>query len=280
MKNINKHIITLSLLFATALLFNACEEDSSDFEYNGEALVSFAVETQGIYYVTDAEGNADTIKAYINKPASKDLTFSVIVDESSTAVEGTDFNLESNTITIKKGEVEGIIVVKGIYSALPDCATKVVNLKLTSDAAEYDNIYSLSLNKFFPFVITDFEGSFTVNDDTDDPYNVSVTIGEGNNLTANGIWGMDADITLEMDPDNFSVNIAEQLLFEHSTYGNVYIKSNSAGSFKSCDNSLDLNFKVYADAGTFQNVTSSVWTKNSKSEVITFNKDIKTLKIQ
>jgi hypothetical protein len=147
------------------------------------------------------------------------------------------------------------------------------------------NTISFILNKYFPFDITGFEGTYTVNDVSDydgevDPYNLVTEAGEGDTLIATGIWGFPVPINVVLNPNDFSLNIPKQLLFVHGTYGDVFIESVNTGSFKVCDNSLSLNYTIYADAGTFDKVSSSEWVIAGKSGKISFNKNIDALQLK
>ncbi len=92
-----------------------------------------------------------------------DRTFAVeIIDKGSTAVEGRDYRLESNTLTIPAGEYSTDIKVFADYDRFEDDDTLSFNLKLVMpDQLRWD-LYGdetkVSMYKVCPFDINTFNG--------------------------------------------------------------------------------------------------------------------------
>ena len=96
--------------------------------------------------------------------SDKDRTVAVeIVDKHSNAIEGMHYTLESNTVTIKAGEMVGNLRMKGIVENLTVDYDPEVVLHLIADEKYHWDLYSgdttrVVLRKVCPFDINAFSG--------------------------------------------------------------------------------------------------------------------------
>ena len=128
-----------------------------------------------------------------------------------------------------------------------------------------------------PFVPEDFQGPYmTVDqsayeDDPYDPYEVELTLLSYDEPTKKaiyeslGMWGEQTPVQIilqEHADGSYHVSIPKQEYDEHATYGTIWIENiNNEGAFSPCELVIQTNYKVYVEAGYFDQVTSSVWTK-------------------
>lgn len=269
-----RKLLKYILIFSTGLLpFLSCEDSKT---YDGTLNVR-VLTTKATFYVQDRADGYDTYTIpvqIVGGVSSKDITVNVVVNSSSTAVAGTDFELPS-TVTIPAGSYEADLVIKGYFDGVVDESKELV-FSITSE--EYDIVptYStttLKLQKFCSFEPTNFEGYWDVHDisDYDDEYDYQVYLElKGSNTTAMvdtftvyNIWEYQSAVIYltYADPSNFTVTIPKQKYFVHSTYGQGWIEQMTGGSFSSCDLTISTSYMVYVDAGYFDKVSSSEWTK-------------------
>ena len=96
--------------------------------------------------------------------SDKDRTIAVeIVDKHSNAIEGIHYTLESNTVTIKAGEMVGNLRMKGIAENLTVDYAPEVMLHLIADEKYHWDLYNgdttrVVLRKICPFDINAFSG--------------------------------------------------------------------------------------------------------------------------
>jgi hypothetical protein len=99
-----KKIFNIAFTVALATLtMVSCKKES--LKYDGPVLAHFNGAT-GSYFVEEAGESSFPIPIGITKPNDADVTLTIkVLTEESTAVEGEDFTLQSNQVTIKAGEV-------------------------------------------------------------------------------------------------------------------------------------------------------------------------------
>ncbi|WP_460540999.1 hypothetical protein [Echinicola sediminis] len=135
-------------LLLMAVCFSSCEEDLQ--LYDGPAQAHFP-QSSDTYFVT-AEENPYTLKIGLTNVASSDRTVSISIDEnSSTAIEGVDFTINSFQTVIQQGELFGELTIRGDFDNLS--ASKVVVFNLTQSDGEGGNAgfrqsFTLTLNQF------------------------------------------------------------------------------------------------------------------------------------
>jgi hypothetical protein len=165
--------IAFLILASFIFLLNSCKDEAEVYEGNPPAL-HFNKGVRGEATVTQGTGsttvNIDfgTIQALSGASQVK-----LVVDTSvSTAVEGTDFQIVNQNMTVNPGQIGGQFQVK-LLEATATVEAKVIVFKLQSSSianATFDQTYILQYTKSCPFSITPFSGTYTVTSDTWEDY--------------------------------------------------------------------------------------------------------------
>lgn len=263
MKKIFRNIAIASLV-AIMFFFASCERLT--FDYSGPALVSFTDGTASTFYVQDIANPVDTIVVGVTSISGSDRTVNFVIDDNSSAVAGTHYNISGTSVTIPANSSEGYIVVEGIYDGFAG-ETRSLMLKVTGgdiDTAQFDNEYLLLMQQYCPFDINTFAGTWDVDEVSvyNGPYptyQITATVGEGDTLIIDGLWGGLEEPTKfvfnDADPANFTVGIPPQFAFNHPTYGVATVEQLAIGSFSSCDMTISVSYKIFVEAGFFDQVT-------------------------
>lgn len=157
----NKNIL-LSIAASLVLLatFTNCDEERT--LYAGPEYIMFA-DTLTVLGVENSDQVFD-IAIAATTVSDKDRTIAVeIVDKHSNAIEGIHYTLESNTVTIKAGEMVGNLRMKGIAENLTVDYDPEVMLHLIADEKYHWDLYNgdttrVVLRKICPFDINAFSG--------------------------------------------------------------------------------------------------------------------------
>lgn len=156
-KNILLGTIASFVMLAT---FTNCEEQHT--LYQGDEYIMFA-DTLTVLGVENSDEVFDiTIAA--TTVSDKDRTVAVeVIDKHSNAIEGIHYAIESNTVTIKAGELTGSLRMKGIAENLSVDYDPEVMLHLISDDKYHWDLYGgdttrVVLRKVCAFDINAFSG--------------------------------------------------------------------------------------------------------------------------
>lgn len=156
-KNILLSTIASFVMLAT---FTNCEEQHT--LYQGDEYIMFA-DTLTVLGVENSDEVFDiTIAA--TTVSDKDRTVAVeVIDKHSNAIEGIHYAIESNTVTIKAGELTGSLRIKGIAENLSVDYDPEITLHLIADDKYQWDLYSgdttrVVLRKVCPFDINAFSG--------------------------------------------------------------------------------------------------------------------------
>lgn len=124
----NKNILFGTILSLTLLAsFTSCEEEHT--VYDGPLYIMFA-DTLSVVGVEDSEAYHD-IFIGATKAADKDRTFAVeVIEQESSAIEGLHYEIESNTVTLKAGELATCVRIRGLYENLAVDVENLPELKL------------------------------------------------------------------------------------------------------------------------------------------------------
>ena len=154
-----KYGINLCLVFALLLALIGCDEERTT--YTGPNYIMFS----DTLYVLPVQDNVEyfDIPVSATRTSSKDRTLAVeVIDKKSNAIEGVHYTLESNTITIKAGELATNVRVRGIYDNISVSDSLGLALRLVIEEENQWDIYGIDANvvlrKTCPFNIYDFEG--------------------------------------------------------------------------------------------------------------------------
>ena len=160
-QRMNKKIalaIAASIVMLTT--FTSCDEERT--LYKGPEYIMFA-DTLTVLGVENSEEIFD-IAIAATAVSDQDRTVAVeVVDKRSNAIEGIHYTLESNTVTIKAGELVGNLRIKGIAENLTVDYDPEITLHLIADEKYQWNLYSgdttrVVLRKVCPFDINAFSG--------------------------------------------------------------------------------------------------------------------------
>ena len=160
-QHMNKKIalaIAASIVMLTT--FTSCDEERT--LYKGPEYIMFA-DTLTVLGVENSEEIFD-IAIAATVVSDQDRTVAVeVVDKHSNAIEGIHYTLESNTVTIKAGELVGNLRIKGIAENLTVDYDPEVTLHLIADEKYQWDLYSgdttrVVLRKVCPFDINAFSG--------------------------------------------------------------------------------------------------------------------------
>ncbi len=145
--------------FFTILFLTGCEEARTI--YSGPDYIMFS----DSLYVLPVQNNDDyfDIPVSATQACGYDRTLAVeIIDKNSNAIEGVHYTLESNTVTIKSGELVANVRVRGIYDNIEVTDSLGFALRLVTQENTQWDLYGIDANvmlrKTCPFNIYDFEG--------------------------------------------------------------------------------------------------------------------------
>lgn len=127
--------IYIALAFVAALSFSGCHEQY--VTYSDKEYVMFA-DTMAIYPVKE-ENPTFRIPVVSTVARDYDRTFGVtVIDKGSNAIEKKHYHLESNTVTIRKGELAADVLVHGHYDNIKDTDSLGFELQLVmNDELEF-----------------------------------------------------------------------------------------------------------------------------------------------
>lgn len=265
MKNILKTIFAV-LIVSTLVISYSCEDENAGI-YQGPSLVSFSAGLSGSYYVLENDDPGYLITVGYTTVSDQDRTVTFDVTGGD-AVDGTHYTLGATSVTVPAGEVIGYIEVNGIFSAFQGQVNTLEFTLTGDDVASFDNVFTLSLQRYCPFDIDEFVGTWTVSDvsDYDGPYadyNITTEVHNGDTLVIHGLWENAPDVLMVMDdtdPANFTATIFDQYYATHGTYGEMRIRQMSQGTFSACQKTVSVSYEIYVAAGFFDKVSSSDWT--------------------
>lgn len=159
----NKKILLSSVMSLVMLAgFTSCEEERT--VYSGSQYIMFS-DTLTVLGVEDKEEYFD-IHISGTKPMSKDQTLAVeVIEQGSSAIEGVHYELESNTVVIKAGELTTSVRIRGYYENLTLEEVPEIKLRLISPEETHWDLYEgmgletkVMLQKIYPFDINNFTG--------------------------------------------------------------------------------------------------------------------------
>lgn len=160
-----KKIVTV-LCASMALLFMLISCEEKYVTYGGPNYIMFS----DTMYIFPVQNNVDyyEIPVSATQVCDYDRTLAVeIIDAGSNAVEGRDYELESNTVTIKAGEYVTNVRIRGFHDKIGVYDSLGVHLRLLAPEKTkwslYGNETKVVLQKACPFDINVFTGYCVVN---------------------------------------------------------------------------------------------------------------------
>lgn len=152
-------IIFVSIL--SAVVLTGCQEKKS--LYTDSEYIIFS-DTLSVNPVLSDEGYHFNVPVTSTVARDYDRTVAVeIIDKGSTAVEGRDYRLRSNTVTIPAGKLSANVEVEPVYEKFTYNDTLSFNLRLVApDAVKWDmygDQTKVSMVKVCPFGIENFSAT-------------------------------------------------------------------------------------------------------------------------
>lgn len=259
------------------------EEDITDYG-QGPNFVGFSSASLTLGAETNGEEVQTTVPIRIIGPSvpqiNDEVTVTVSVDPSSTAVEGVHYRLDSNTVTLNPVEGEADVFQGGIPITIltegleaPLDATPVLVLNMT-DAETSANVVindktettTISLAYACPFDIKNYEGTFIATTDefgiylgATQPFEVVSGPGENQITLINpAAHPEEYDLVIDVDPSNGNLTIERQPFLNYNNfgatqYGELRIEGTgtSGASGGECIGNFGFDTGYFVDAGTF-----------------------------
>jgi hypothetical protein len=279
-KNI-KNVMVLALCTAT---MSSCllDDEKTDFG-KGDNLVGFSspqvtLSAPGTGLDIESSIPVQIIGPTVNK-LSGDVTVNVSLDPSSTAIEGTHFNMTTNTITLSPegedlytGSLPITIITEGIEVPYTGDAPVIV-LNIT-DISTSENIVindktkqvAASISYSCAFDITNYEGTYLATTDEFGiylsqpvPFEVVAGPGEYQITLVNVAAHPEAyDVIVDVNPENGDLTITDQTVLNYNNFGSTqYGELSWDGSGTStaggghCIGTLEVTNGYFVAAGTF-----------------------------
>lgn len=243
---------------------HSCEDIDEKGFYEGPELVSFTDGTSASYFVQ--ETNDPGFDIQVGFTTTSNVARTVNFSISGDATEGQQFNLASASITVPAGSTLGTLTVNGIYTGFTGQVDTLILALTGTNVAHFDSIYTLIMQRYCPFNVDDFIGDWTAYEQSDyeadpyDPYTVTFSANPngGDTLVTSDIWPYyPIKVTFDAsNPANFFWNIPDQFLVDNLFgYGEARIQDLAPGSFSSCDQTMNIRYRVYVSAGNFERST-------------------------
>ncbi|WP_040247851.1 hypothetical protein [Psychroserpens mesophilus] len=153
-----KSILLLTAVVLSLFMFS-CDEENENIHIYDSGTVTYFTNTAGNFFVT-ADNPTTTIEVVSSSTSSAARTFTVSIDtDATTAVQGVEYVLDSNTVTIPAGSYFGTVEIGGLFDgALEEGSTLVLNLSGGSTAG-FDTQYTLNI---FKLCESDLAGMYEV----------------------------------------------------------------------------------------------------------------------
>ena len=201
-----KILFILAACFCLALTGCQFEKDIDLDTFGGKGLefIHFNAPADNWVISEDDESYIYDVPVACSYAYDADKTYNVTVGENTTGVEGVDFKLVSNTVTIKANEYIGTVPVEVLYDTTGEGF--VLELVLSVDDKLINPSYGASevINVKTDKVTIDWawlEGNWTEQDVSGDPYGVSFTKVDETHVAFFNLWGMESNYVGEVDFD-------------------------------------------------------------------------------
>lgn len=250
-----KKISYLILALLTGVLFISCRDSLSDV-YSGPVGLHFSEGTSKSEVVLGgAEYKDVTIPFGTLKGIGSSASVSLVVDTAnSTAVEGTQFTILQNPVSLSSGSTGGSFTVRILESGASSDAKKAV-FKLSSSEIEnaiFDQTYTLDMSLFCP--VSSFVGDFSYAGFLGTSSSLQIEEGtEANTLYIKNWISSSYPIKLTYDTDGNVTFTAQETGYVHPTYGMITINPTPGvtSTFNTCTRTLTLYATYTVAAGSF-----------------------------
>ena len=262
--------LSLILLLLLPLIFlNSCDtEDKGNSPFS--TIVSAGKHEFNFGVIVNTSGTLD-INVYSNDISSSDRTFNISISEESTG-SSSDYSVPSSvTIPAKTNVGTLTISAEDITNTLILELESVPGIIITGPIV-------VNILKVCPFDLDNFVGTYTAVEDGLYSYDVTVERGTGdddliltNLYETGGKTKIIVDIANEESPSvSFASFNTGNVLYVHSTYGDVYAvnpstysgnASEDTSALNVCDTAISLAFVRQVSAGIFSNIVKVEMTK-------------------
>lgn len=197
-------------LLAIALVLSCSDTDNHGVDvnnFNGESSVAYFTDgVSGNYFVTSSE-NIYSIQVGATDLSTSDRTYTLEIDETSTAVQGFDYSLSDMSVTIPAGSYFGSIDVQGIFAGTTAVGSNLV-INLVGDGTMVNAQFDLFIVQL---CISDLAGM----------YSVTTTYGYHDFLPSFDVNTQDMEI-VDLGDGNYSVAEFSGGLYESGPYASSY----------------------------------------------------------
>lgn len=254
--------ILFVILIGMLLGFNSCKEDEDLFKYSGENYVSF-IEASSAVTAIGGDANAFEIELGVTTSSDVARTYTVeVVAAESTAVEGTDFNLDSKSIIIEAGKFKGAVTLTPVFDNVPLDGISITLKLVAQDTAAYSIMkHTIDIGKYCTLDLDAFVGEYTVTDGAD--YGVA-TISRDPEDALFGLiitdplsyWGFAAGaggvLKIKLNACDGSVSCSKQATGAiHPTNGELSLEKDGIGTFDATAHTISFEVKHTVAAGSF-----------------------------
>jgi hypothetical protein len=283
MKNkiFNYRIIFIAVV--SCFMFSSCvvEDDQIDFG-TGTNFVGFSGSTYALNVEADGTAKSTGIPVSIIGPSvanvNNDITVTFQVDPSSTAVEGVNYTLESNTFTLSPQEAvdsfTGMLPITIITDGItpPLDVAPILNLSILEFSGDNNLVINdktstvtVTIGYACPFDVKNYEGTYAATTDEfgiyiSDVVPFEVVAGPGDNqitLVNVSAHPEKYDVIVDIDPATGKLTVAKQPALNTNNLGYTYGEmrwegsgtSGTAGGF--CIGELSIKATYTVDAGSF-----------------------------
>lgn len=154
-----KQFYRISAICFTFISIIGCEAEYTT--YSGPNYIMFS----DTLYTIPVQNSEDYYEVPVSatQPTNYNRTFAVeVIDQNSNAIEGRHYELESNTLTIKAGEMATSVRVRGLYDNIGINDSIGFSLRLVTNEETHWDKYGIDtkvvLKKTRPFNIDEFTG--------------------------------------------------------------------------------------------------------------------------
>jgi len=264
-----KYISIIIAIFALTL--TTCTNEGREFDThggNGLAFVHFV--GSSITLSTELEEMEDaphsaTISVSSTVKSEQARTYTLQIDPSSTAIEGTHYNLSSKTVTIPAGQYSGSVTITVIIDNLVKDRLSAVFILDSDDVIDYGKKMTVIMNRYdlcefetsmlvgtFNYVSDDWdeEGIVKIEADPDDPYKIYILSPLSEDITWN-----ENPIVVYVDPETYTITgpkcVVIDSLDEWGVPWTNYFCEAVDGVFDYCTGTYTISFHLGCDQQDF-----------------------------
>ena len=193
-----KYISIITALFALVAI-NSCTNEGMEFDTNGGkglAFVHFVGSSQTLAAKSGANTSTITVSSTVKSDQAR--TYTLNVDPTSTAKEGTHYTLSSKTVTIPAGQFSGSVTLTANLDKLtPETVTAGFTID-SNDAIDYAKTMKVSMYLFFEVTWDWLLGTWIW---TDEEWRGQVSIDRlnGDTVTISNLWDFGMAIKATVD---------------------------------------------------------------------------------